>query len=126
MLVQHHTKYKEIHGYDEIIIMTVSDHKKLHQRLRQEGICTIPPAKLLAISHAAHMRTSKGKETQRKNDQRLNIPRHHKSNRIQFQENVGKNVRLQETISVHPNTGTMNYTSLFRGNHKKKLKIIDI
>lgn len=62
MLVQHHIKYEEIHGVDEVVMMTPSDHKKLHNRLRREGQCTVPPSELYKISTAAHRRTEKCKQ----------------------------------------------------------------
>jgi hypothetical protein len=33
-LIEHHVKYKEIHGVDETIWMTRSEHLLLHARLR--------------------------------------------------------------------------------------------
>ena len=65
-MVEHHIKYKEIHGVDETIMMTRSEHKKVHIRLRDEGKCNIPVEELAIISIAAHGRTSKVKEYQRK------------------------------------------------------------
>lgn len=58
-LIEHHTKYKEIHGKDETIFMTLSEHQKLHIRLRKEGKCNIPSDKLNKISTRAHQRTEK-------------------------------------------------------------------
>jgi len=60
-LIEHHVKYKEIHGYDETIWMTWSEHTKLHRRLRNEGGCNITPDKLKKISNAAYSRTNKAK-----------------------------------------------------------------
>ena len=34
-LIEHHTKYKEIHGVDETVWITRSEHSKLHIRLRK-------------------------------------------------------------------------------------------
>lgn len=31
--VDHHVKYKEIHGVDEVIIMTHREHARLHNRV---------------------------------------------------------------------------------------------
>lgn len=59
VLIQHHVKYKEIHGYDEIVWMTWSEHQKLHKRLRKEGKCNIPADELQKISTKAHKRTKK-------------------------------------------------------------------
>lgn len=59
--VHHHVKYKEIHGVDEIVLMTTSEHRLLHNRLRREGICKIPPDELEIISHHARSRSEYGK-----------------------------------------------------------------
>ena len=58
-LIEHHTHYKEIDGYDETVFMTPSDHRLLHNRLRQEGKCNIAPEELKKISMAAETRTEK-------------------------------------------------------------------
>lgn len=49
----HHIHYKEIHGYDEGIWLTASEHKRLHCRLRKEGKCHIPSDILNKFSLAA-------------------------------------------------------------------------
>lgn len=56
MQVNHHVKYKEIHGVDEIVIMDKGEHGRLHTRLRREGKCNIPPKELARISMKANMR----------------------------------------------------------------------
>jgi len=60
-LVRHHEKYLELHGEDKVVIMTVKEHIKLHQRLRREGKCAIPSHELKLISLAAAKRASTGK-----------------------------------------------------------------
>ena len=64
--IEHHTNYKEIHGFDETTWMTDSEHKKLHFRLRKSGKCNIPVDELRKISKLAHSRTKKSIETRRK------------------------------------------------------------
>ena len=63
-LIEHHTHYKEIDGYDETIWMTRSEHINLHKRLRAEGKCNISPEELHKISTAAHCRTDKARKQQ--------------------------------------------------------------
>jgi len=58
-LVQHHVKYKEIHGIDEVKTMSKGEHKKLHARLRRVGKCNIPPEELNAISIKAYNRSDR-------------------------------------------------------------------
>lgn len=126
MMVQHHIKYEEIHGVDEVIMMEQEEHVRLHQRLRREKKCLVPAAKLNAISQAAHTRTNKGIETHRLCCQRHNKQMNHKKNRIRFLKTVGKNVQFIETIAVNPNTGTLYCGCHFCGTNGMKLKIIDI
>ena len=56
MLVHHHKKYFEFHGVDETIVMEAGDHKRLHARLRREGLCNIPSDELEKISARARRR----------------------------------------------------------------------
>lgn len=65
-LIQHHIKYKEIDGVDEIIWMTQNEHVKLHRKLRKENKCNISVEKLAKISRIAHKRTKKCKYRLRK------------------------------------------------------------
>lgn len=59
MLVEHHVKYREIHGEDETIFITHGEHIRLHRRLRREGKCKIPVQELAKISAKAQKRTGK-------------------------------------------------------------------
>ena len=59
--VYHHTKYIEIHGVDEGVVMSASEHKRTHARLRREGKCNIPSNMLKKVSQAAHHRYVKGR-----------------------------------------------------------------
>lgn len=61
-LVEHHTKYKELHGVDETVWLTPSEHKLIHMRLRRENKCQVPVNELQKISVAAYRRTDKYKE----------------------------------------------------------------
>ena len=56
MQVHHHIKYKEIHGVDEVVVMDKGEHRKLHNRLRKENKCNIPPTDLCKISARANSR----------------------------------------------------------------------
>lgn len=66
-MIQHHTHYQEIDGYDEIVWMTKSEHLKLHYKLRREGKCNIPPKELAKISAYAHYRSPRSRENKEKN-----------------------------------------------------------
>ena len=119
MLVEHHIKYKEIHGYDETVWMTKSEHEKLHYRLRREGKCTIPVKKLDKISRAACGRTKKCKKR---------CAEYSKNNRqwLTFDETIGINVRLLERIIFNRATNYVAYSARFHARAGIKLPIIEI
>lgn len=60
-LIEHHIKYKEIHGEDKTIFMPLSEHIRLHRRLRKEGKCKISPELLHEASSRACARTEKSR-----------------------------------------------------------------
>ena len=118
-LIEHHIKYKEIHGEDKTVWMTKSEHRQLHMRLRNEGKCNVPVDELRRISNAANSRTDKEKKHQ------SNYFKHCMQQFI-FNETVGKNVRLIEYIRYNHKMGTVYYSSVFSGGHGYKLPCIDI
>lgn len=61
-MVEHHVKYKEIHGVDETVWMTYGEHRLLHNQLRKDGKCGISVKELRDISHCAQNRTAKRRE----------------------------------------------------------------
>ena len=97
-LVQHHVKYKEIHGEDIIKMLSYSEHKKLHIRLRKEGKCTIPVKELKKIVAKAHKRT-KGYKTWNHNYNILG------DRRITFIDTPMKNIQFIEEIRYNEYTG---------------------
>ena len=122
-IVEHHIKYKEIHGVDETVWLTMSEHKKLHFRLRNEQKCNIPVDELTKISIAAHSRTKKCLNYQRK--YQLS---YYKKNiqRLDFTESYGIYTSFHEMIVYNHKTGTVTYSALFCGNKNHKLPVIDI
>ena len=116
MLVQHHEKYKEIHGEDKIVMMDYAEHKKLHKRLRKEGKCTIPAKELHSIVHAAYRRTEKGKAIERRRIRPC----------LSFSENIDTNISFMERIRYNPKSGSINYSSSFKGCEGRKIIRIDI
>lgn len=128
-LIEHHTKYKEIHGVDESVFLTVSEHKTLHNKLRKEGKCNIPVDVLQKISRKAYHRTEKFKKTptaikakQQRRLYRLNV------NRLVFSINntVAPNLILSEILRYNESTKTITYSSFFGGNHGKQLYEVTI
>ena len=143
--IEHHTKYKEIHGVAETTWITVSEHKTLHNRLRKSGKCNIPVDELRKISKSAHSRTKKsietrkryreserGKESKKKYDRSSKKKKAYERyrnkiiQRIHFVETYGKNTQLYEEITYNENTGNVVYYAAFRGVHKYKIPVIDI
>ena len=132
-MVEHHTHYKEIHGYDKTVWMTRSEHAKLHQRLRKNGGCNVPADKLNIIAHAASGRTDKYKNNHPKYEsksERIKYKRDYalKNRRqIQFREMMMPNIVLVETIQHNLATDNIVISSGFYGNHiKPKPLVIDI
>lgn len=116
-IVEHHTKYEEVHGIDESTFLSVSEHRKLHNRLRREGRCTIPSEELNKISKAAYHRTEKGRELER----RLNKSYREKYlRRMLSVETIVPNVQLHETISYNLKTGSVGVQSGFHIVHTKR------
>ena len=116
-LLHHHTKYKEIHGVDEIRMMDRREHKLLHNRLRREGKCNISAEKLHKISNQANQRTEHTK----------NIKRDYKTEnieRINFHETLLPYIQLHEIIIYNSNTGTVSYSARFEGHAGVRLPII--
>lgn len=130
-MVQHHTKYAEIHGTDELKDLSLGEHIKLHRRLRREGKCKITVDKLRKISGIANKRTEKHKETMRRINKKRNKTEKIKQmksdyskkaeRRIEFNETVSTNVLLFETIIYNALNGNVYITTHASGNHGLKL-----
>lgn len=131
-LIEHHVKYKEMHGVDKTIWMTWSEHKLLHNRLRREGKCNVPVDKLHKISTAACQRTEKWKLARVKY---LHTEKGRRSRKeygkkalqwIDFYETLMKNVRLYEILTYNSLTGNISWSARFKAENGKKLYYIDI
>ena len=118
-LIEHHTHYKEIDGYDETIFMTMSEHVKLHQRLRKEGKCNIPVEEMTRIAAAAHRRTDKHKKLCRDYYQRH-------INHITFYETPGPNISLRKIYRYNYKTGAVTCTIRYVAHKGHILPVIDI
>jgi hypothetical protein len=115
-LIQHHVKYKENHGLDETIPMSISEHVKLHRSLRREGKCRIPLERLREISSKARRRNPNCfVATRLKNKEYSKNCR-----RIFFRERVATGIRLMEQIVYNEKTGNLYFGSGFTVDHRKK------
>ena len=97
VLVRHHIKYKEIHGYDETVWMEQSEHKKLHNRLRRNGECGVPSGELRKISSSAYIRGNIKIKT--------------------FYVTIHKNVVVRQHIRCNTKTGNITIDSGFKRNN---------
>ena len=140
-MVEHHTHYKEIHGYDKTVWMTRSDHFKLHQRLRRNSECNVPVDEMKEIAMAAHKRTDKSKKRQAKYHKEHkpieyeNSPERIKSKRDYCIKNVWRkqyttymipSIALAESIRYNTATNHISVSSRFFGFNKNKPLVVDI
>lgn len=130
-LIEHHTKYKEIHGMDESIWMTPSEHRSLHNRLRKEGKCNIHPEELANISLRASKRGKRFlnsileyDKTEKKRLYRSEYYRNNVKHKV-YQKTLATNVILYEDITYNIKTNTLTVTSRFKGN-RTTLPVIQI
>jgi len=132
-LIEHHTKYEEIHGVDESLWMTPSEHRNLHNRLRKEGKCNIHPKELAKISVAAVNRTEKNKRQQVEFHRTEEYRKYYsdrmrklKNNWIIFDTRLAPNVKLREQIVYYDKTGTLSIFAGFSGDHGITIPTIQI
>ena len=117
-MVYHHVCYKEIHGYDLVILMPFGEHIKLHRRLRRENKCNIPVDELENISMNSKLHLKLHKSFMKKYNKNIN--------KIRFSETLIPNINLREDISYNYKTGTVTYTNSFEANHNLQIYWIDI
>lgn len=133
VLVEHHIKYKEIHGYDETVFIEKGEHYLLHKRLRLEGKCTIPPKTLRRISETANKRTKKYKlwskryRTVTQSKYYATGRKYSQINRrvVSINETIGLHVRLRENIIYNISTGSVSVLFIFEATNGYKLYNID-
>ena len=96
-MIEHHIKYKEIHGYDKTVMMSHGEHIKLHNKLRKEGKCNISVKELKRISDKAYQRTNKAKEKQQ--DYYRNLSDKQKTRRKGYNIEYKKNNKERAKVS---------------------------
>lgn len=121
MLIQHHKKYEELHGEDEIVLMEHGDHKRLHYNLRARGLCNVPPDVLAKISRQAHHRTTKFKIKAKLNGKKY---RDLYQTHVRFSDKIAKNIDLREEIGYNEHTGAVYIAAYFyfKKNYPDKRK----
>ena len=127
-MVEHHVKYKELHGVDETVWLTKSEHVALHNRLRREGDCNIPVADLRIIAKAAHRRTEKSIKSCKSDKVRQQHSEYKKQNMryINFRKPMMTNVRFHEQIVYNLKTNTASYSARFLASSGKQLFYVDV
>lgn len=129
MLVQHHTKYQELHGEDEVVMMEKGEHRRLHNRLRRENKCLVPPADLAKISAAARKRSDICKAHESayyKSDKGKRTKKQYLIRNVQqfmFSERLAPHVRLFELFRYNNKTGNFTYRSTIEGQDGLKLPV---
>ncbi len=129
MLVEHHIKYKEIHGVDETVWMEKGKHHALHDRLRRDGKCNIPVKKLRQIASIAHKRTDRYKEYLRTRPKksyesnRVYARNHYKT--LTINSHLSHNIRLKESIRYNTKTNKIYVSVRFEATGKHKLYIME-
>lgn len=111
-MVEHHTHYKELHGYDETVWMERGDHIRLHNKLRRIGKCNIRANVLSKIAAKAHQRTEKCRKRDRLY-KKTNMRTYYLS------KTVDKGIIIRIMIGHNSKTGQINVYSGFKGNHRK-------
>ena len=128
-LIHHHKSYDP-----EIIVMVCrSCHKLLHNRLRKEGLCTIPPAELSKMSQYSNnanrlkcerMKTDAGHILSRKINKKFREV--HNQYDFRFYETMMPNIRLLERIRILDDGKQIISWSGFLGGHGKELYFKDM
>lgn len=96
-MIEHHVKYKEIHGIDKTIWLTRTEHSRLHSQLREKGGCNISSKELQEISRRAANRTDKGKDYQKKYRWTESYKEYQKEYQKEYRKKNKEMIREQKT-----------------------------
>lgn len=126
-MVQHHIEYEELHGQDKVVMMTKSDHVKLHLRLRQEGKCNVPVDELGKISMAARRRSGIERNYDNEHVKEHAKEYFHKNITFhEFSENIGIHIQFRERVRYNSLTGLVSYYAHFRGKNGYTLPVHEV
>lgn len=128
-LIHHHRSYEP----EEIVLVCRSCHKLLHNRLRNEGLCTVPPEEISRMSIDSK-NTKKLNSIRQKSERGLVISRKinkkfrevHNQYDFRFYETMMPNIRLHERIRILDDGKQIITWSGFLFGHGKSFPIIDI
>lgn len=126
-LFHHHRSYEP----EEIVMVCMSCHRKLHFELRKNGQCTIPPARLTEMSNKSdHAQKRKNKHYLKHMDMYKKRAEDHRDSyklyNLVFNESMMPNIRLRERIGIIDDGKSINVLSFFDAMHGKKLVYIDL
>ena len=108
-IVNHHLKYKEIHGFDKTILLCRSCHKILHNKIRKEGLCGVSPEEINKYSCRA------SKEFNRKKI---------KLQRIDFTIGMEADIALHELLEYDYQTGKIIFKSFLMEQMKNRYYLL--
>ena len=117
-VIRHHEKYKEIHGYDKVIMLCMACHGRIHRGVRSTGACEVPPYLLQQYSRRAYNETiEKEKELKKYKSSFLKT--------IDFDEEMN-GINLIERITYDENMGNTRISSFFEKTFCKRIVFIDL
>ena len=108
--VEHHTHYKELHGFDRTEWITWDEHRNIDHRALFPGVSV---ERLREISQAANRRTDKFKEWSENYEENIRIKKSYRRQSIQFNEIMMPHCRHREQITYNHDTGNVSITSNF-------------
>ena len=128
-LIHHHRSYEP----EEIVMVCRSCHKYIHNRLRKEGLCTIPPSEIHRMSRFSN-NTLKLNSIRQKSEHGIILSKKinkkfrevHNQHDFRFYETLLPNIRMLERIRILDDGLQIISWSGFLPGHGKKLYLIDI
>ena len=118
-MTHHHVFYEEIHGYDLVILMPESEHRKLHYQLRKEGKCNIPVDELAKISMNSKYAIKRTLKLQKEYNHKYIFNKN-------LNYTLKKNVILKILITYNIKTNSICISSGIYGDHGHKLLVITL
>jgi hypothetical protein len=97
MFVQHHVKYKEIDGEDEIVLMSQKAHQMLHAQARRDGEPKVPEWIVRKAGYRSPRKLARNKI----------------NHRTEKNKEYGQCLELRERLVINKNSGSVQWRSRF-------------
>ena len=117
-IISHHEKYREVHGYDKVVMLCKSCHIKLHLNLRKTGKCEIPSYLTSKYSQRAYNEKIKKEKEMKEYKSSYLKP-------IDFTDKIDDTVLVEHFI-YDENMGDVYISSYFEKTFCKGIFFIDI